>query len=262
MDAVAPPDDGDFIQVVARAIDVLRCFDGAHVALGNQDIAARTGLPKSTVSRLTYTLTRIGHLAYLADAQKYRPGDGALALSSATLRGLDHRAVIHSWLHELALRIPGTWGMTIRDRLDMVYLAHARAIGTLGLQSTAGSRVPLASTACGRAYLAAQPAPTRERLLSEIARQAPEDARKLRTWLASHLAAFRRTGYVVSCGDWNRHINGIALPLHSPTFGTTLVFVLGAMATDYSQERLRREVAPLLIALAERVRSLDLESQE
>jgi DNA-binding IclR family transcriptional regulator len=253
-------EDRDFIQVVARAIDVLRCFDGAHVTLGNQEIAARTGLPKSTVSRLTYTLTRIGHLAYVARDQKYRPGDGAIALSSAMLRGLEHRTLIRSWMQELAARVPGTWGMTIRDRFDMVYLDYARAANALALQATTGSRVPLALTASGRAYVAAQPARAREALLRALERQAPQDARRLRAWLAANLGFFRRHGYVISCGDWNRHINGIARPIFSAAHGTTLVFVVGALAAEYPKERLRRDVAPLLIALGERVRGLHLDS--
>lgn len=62
------------INVIARAFDVLRCFEDPTVQLGNREIAGRCGLPRSTVSRLTLTLTRIGELAYLPDRQKYRLG--------------------------------------------------------------------------------------------------------------------------------------------------------------------------------------------
>uniref|UniRef100_UPI0013CF456C helix-turn-helix domain-containing protein n=1 Tax=Escherichia coli TaxID=562 RepID=UPI0013CF456C len=50
-------DEGGVIQVVARAFDILRCFDEHNVRIGNMDIALRCGLPRSTVSRLTHTLT-------------------------------------------------------------------------------------------------------------------------------------------------------------------------------------------------------------
>jgi len=42
---------------------VLRAFQPNDGLLGNQEIAARTNLPKPTVSRLTYTLTKLGYLA-------------------------------------------------------------------------------------------------------------------------------------------------------------------------------------------------------
>ncbi len=246
----------DYVQVVARALDVLRCFDGAHVALGNQDIATRTGLPKSTVSRLTYTLTRIGHLAYVPHDQKYRPGDGAIAHASAILRGLEHRTLIHGWMEDCARQVRGTWGMTIRDRFDMVYLDYARAADALALQATVGTRVPLALTACGRAWVAAQPPLAQAALLAELAQHAPRQESALRSWLLANRAGFARTGYAVSCGDLSRHINGIGVPIHSPAHGTTLVFIVGALAAEYGKERLKRDVAQPLLALAARVAAL------
>ena len=71
------------IQVVSRAFDILRCFEGRSMRLGNREIADRCGLPRSTVSRLTLTLTQIGQLAYLPQEQKYALGPHAIALGAS-----------------------------------------------------------------------------------------------------------------------------------------------------------------------------------
>ena len=76
--------EGDVIQVVSRAFDVLRCFEGHDSRLGNLEISNRCGLPRSTVSRLTHTLTRMGQLVYLPRDQKYRIGPSAVAMSAMT----------------------------------------------------------------------------------------------------------------------------------------------------------------------------------
>ena len=76
--------DGDVIQVVSRAFDVLRCFEGHEARLGNLEISNRCGLPRSTVSRLTHTLTRMGQLVYLPRDQKYRIGPSAVAMSTSS----------------------------------------------------------------------------------------------------------------------------------------------------------------------------------
>ena len=63
----APPkgkEDRHFVTALSRGLEVLGCFRSGDKLLGNVDIARRCGLPKSTVSRLTYTLTRIGYLHY------------------------------------------------------------------------------------------------------------------------------------------------------------------------------------------------------
>jgi hypothetical protein len=62
----------EIIRVISRAFDVLRCFENHEVRLGNLEISKRCCLPPSTVSRLTYTLTRVGELTYLPRDQKYQ----------------------------------------------------------------------------------------------------------------------------------------------------------------------------------------------
>src|SRR5256885_13076191 len=49
--------DRKFVTALARGLEVLRVFTPTEGLLGNGEIAERTGLPKPTVSRLTYTLT-------------------------------------------------------------------------------------------------------------------------------------------------------------------------------------------------------------
>ncbi|MHC2332988.1 hypothetical protein ACVIW0_002277 [Bradyrhizobium sp. USDA 4454] len=75
----ASTDNRRVIQVVSRAFDIVRCFEGRSIRLGNRDIADRCGLPRSTVSRLTLTLTQIGQLIYLPQEQKYALGPHATA---------------------------------------------------------------------------------------------------------------------------------------------------------------------------------------
>jgi hypothetical protein len=74
----------DVIQVISRAFDILRCFEDRSMRLGNREIADRCGLPRSTVSRLMLTLTRIGQLRYLPQEQKYALGPQAIALGAAS----------------------------------------------------------------------------------------------------------------------------------------------------------------------------------
>src|SRR5438445_13655575 len=84
----------DVIQVVSRAFDVLRCFEGREARLGNLEISNRCGLPRSTVSRLTHTLTRLGQLVYLPRDQKYRIGPRAVAMSTSRMTGRQLRDLV------------------------------------------------------------------------------------------------------------------------------------------------------------------------
>src|SRR5499427_6626805 len=172
--------EGDVIQVVSRAFDVLRCFEGHEARLGNLEISSRCGLPRSTVSRLTHPLPRMRQLVYLPRDQKYRIGPSAVAMSTSMMRGLQLRNLIRLRLQDIAEQLPGTVGFVIPDRFHLVYLEYARSANALGLHEVTGSRIAMATTAAGHAYTAALAPEVGDGLLIEMEREMPEGARLLR----------------------------------------------------------------------------------
>jgi DNA-binding IclR family transcriptional regulator len=248
--------EGDVIQVVSRAFDVLRCFEGHEARLGNLEISNRCGLPRSTVSRLTHTLTRMGQLVYLPRDQKYRIGPSAVAMSTSMMRGLKLRNLIRLRLQEVAEQLPGTVGFVIPDRFHLVYLEVGRAPNALGLSSTAGSRIAIASTAAGHAYTAALDENVAAALIAEMGREIPDGAKLLRPLLESNRRFLREHGYVVACGLWSPHINGLAVPLWSPQYQTFVVVTIGLLSAMYDEQRLHKEVAPRILELSAAIAGL------
>lgn len=242
--------DGDVIQVVSRAFDILRCFEGHDARLGNLEISKRCKLPRSTVSRLTHTLTRMGQLAYLPGDQKYRIGSGAVAMSTSMTRGLQVRNLIRLRLQEVAEQIPGTIGFTIPDRHHMVYLEYARADHALGLHSTTGSRIAMGRTAAGHAYIAALDEDVGNAMIKDMAREMPEDAAILRGKIDSNRQSLREKGHVIAGGLWSPHITGIATPIWSPHYQTYVVVTIGLLSAMYDDARLASEVGPILSELS------------
>ena len=241
--------EGDVIQVVSRAFDVLRCFESHEARLGNLEISNRCGLPRSTVSRLTHTLTRLGQLVYLPRDQKYRIGPSAVAMSTSMLRGVQLRNLIRLRLQDVAEQFPGTVGFVVPDRFHLVYLVVGRAANALGLNSTAGSRIAMASTAAGHAYTAALDPDVGDALLAEMEREIPDGANLLRPRLEQNRSFLREHGYVVACGLWSQHINGLAVPLWSPQYQTFVVVTIGLLSAMYDEKRLHKEVTPRILQL-------------
>ncbi len=248
--------EGDVIQVVSRAFDVLRCFEGHEARLGNLEISNRCGLPRSTVSRLTHTLTRMGQLVYLPRDQKYRIGPSAVAMSTAMMKGLQLRNLIRLRLQDIAEQLPGTVGFVIPDRFHLVYLEYARAANALGLHETTGSRIAIATTAAGHAYTAALAPEVGDAFLAEMEREMPEAAKTLRPRIESNRRFLKEHGYVTACGLWSPHINGVAVPLWSPQYQTFVVVTIGLLSAMFDEKRLHREVAPQMIELGVAVGSL------
>src|SRR5258708_14941749 len=194
--------EGDVIQVVSRAFDILRCFEGHEARLGNLEISSRCGLPRSTVSRLTHTLTRMGPLVYLPRAQQYSIGPSAVAMSTSMMRGLQLRHLIRLRLQDVAEQLPGTVGFVIPDRFHLVYLEFARAANALGLHESTGSRIAMASTAAGHAYTAALDVDVGDALIGEMEREYPDSARLLNPRIEANRRHLREHRYVFASCLW------------------------------------------------------------
>src|ERR1700751_2373375 len=248
--------EGDVIQVVSRAFDVLRCFEGHEARLGNLEISNRCGLPRSTVSRLTHTLTRMGQLVYLPRDQKYRIGPSAVAMSTSMMKGLQLRNLIRLRLQDIAEQLPGTVGFVIPDRFHLVYLEYARAANALGLHEQTGSRIAMATTAAGHASTAAVSPGAGDSLLAEMEREIPDVAKVLRPRIENNRRFYREHGYVIACGLWSPHINGLAVPLWSPQYQTFVVVTIGLLSAMYDEKRLHAEVAPKVLELGAAIGSL------
>ena len=186
------PKDRKFVEALARGLDVLRAFTHGSVVMGNQDIARITGLPKPTVSRMTYTLTKLGYLSYSQQLEKYQLDSGVLALGYAYVSNLRVRQLAKPYMDEFARRTNTTVGLTCRDRLSMIYVENCRPAEVTTLRMDAGVRLPLATTAAGRAFLAATPEKEREHLMAALAATSTQWAmRKLgRRWQLLHRAIY------------------------------------------------------------------------
>src|SRR5260370_24534308 len=111
--------DRHFVTALARGLEVLACFRHGDRMLGNQELSKRCGLAKSTVSRLTHTLTNLGYLVYVEESAKYSLGMATLSLGSAMLSGLDIRKLAHPWREQLDEAGRCTVNRGSRDRQAM-----------------------------------------------------------------------------------------------------------------------------------------------
>src|ERR1700692_453138 len=147
--------DRHFVTALARGLEVLACFRHGDRMLGNQELSKRCGLAKSTVSRLTHTLTSLGYLIYVEESAKYSLGMATLSLGSAMLSKLDIRKLAHPLMEQLAEFGQCMVSLGSRDRLSMVYIDAVRGSAAVTLSLDSGARIQIPTSAMGRAYLTA-----------------------------------------------------------------------------------------------------------
>ena len=124
----------------------------------------------------------------------------------------------------------------IPDRFHLVYLEFARAPHALGLHSITGSRIAMTRTAAGHAYTAALDDDVGDALLGgDGARDPATTPSCCATAIEDNRAMLREHGYVIACGLWSPHINGIAVPMWSPQYQTYVVVTIGLLSAMYDE---------------------------
>jgi DNA-binding IclR family transcriptional regulator len=223
---VAPTvgDTGQHSSALVRGLQILRAFTPADSSLGNQDLIERTGLPKATVSRLTYTLIGLGYLIYDPVLGRYRIGPATVSLGYS---GLSTSAVIYMakpLMQALAIETGVAVAMGMRDGVEMVYVANCRPETPVTLRLNVGSRLPIWQTSMGLAYLAAMDATTRDKIVRKLVDNHPDLRDKMLGAIDRALESYARQGFVTSFGEWYSYINAVGIPFR-PTDGSQLVAI-------------------------------------
>lgn len=245
--------DRNFVVALSRGLDVLRAFQPNDGLLGNQEIAARTKLPKPTISRLTYTLTKLGYLTPVPKFEKYQLAPSAMALGYAALANLGVRHLSEPYREEVMRATGGAVAVGGRDRHSMIYFGQSRNGLTLGVQLDVGSRIPIATTAMGRAYIWALPPDERAALLRELRDHYGSRWTKMRDGIERSGETVAKYGFTMSAGDWQSDVAavGVALRLNDGT--GPYAFNCGAPAFRFTEDRLLNDIGPRLVAMVRNI---------
>jgi DNA-binding IclR family transcriptional regulator len=246
--------DRQFATTLARGLEVLRCFTPLEPMLGNKEISVRTGLPKPTVSRLTYTLTKLGYLRHNMRLGKYQLGSAVLSIGYPLLASMSMRQIARPFMKELADYANGSVNMGIRDRLNMVYVEACRS-GTLANLPDIGTSIPIAQSVSGRAFLYACTPPEREAVLNQMKVKEPELLKKNKALIDKSLEDIRAKGYCSSSGDVRREVHGVGVPMRRQVDGEILTFSCGVPAFLLKKGQLEEDLGPRLVAMVRNIES-------
>ena len=247
----APQEDRRFVTALARGLAVLRCFKPQDRWLAHQEIARRTGLPQATVSRLTFTLTSLGYLRHRSPRGEYALAPGVLALGFAMLQNFDVGRIARPHMQALADHAQAAVSLGVRHELSMVYVAHCRSSARLVLGLDVGARLPLASTAMGRALLCALQPAERARLMQQVLAALPPgasaEARTLQDGLARALAQHAASGFVTSESEWEPEITAAGAPLDLGDGREPLSLTVGGASARLNGAWLHDDLGPALV---------------
>src|SRR6476659_2426518 len=143
----------DFVESLARGLDVLRAVDEHHGEMSLAEVATATGLARPTARRLLLTLEELGYVRLTDGAFSLTPK--VITLGTAYVASLGLWEVARPHLEALVRRTGESSSMAQLDGSDIVYVARVSVPKIIALRVDIGTLFPAQQTSQGKVLLAA-----------------------------------------------------------------------------------------------------------
>lgn len=205
------------IQSIEVGFRLLRALVSTSRAMMLKDIAASAGMPAAKAHRYLVSFMRIGLVEQDPASGRYDLGSYALELGLSGLGRLDPWRLSGPILEELCEEIHGTVALAVwgTHGATIVRIVDAGAPVTITLR--AGTVLPLARSATGRAFAAFFRSPFLKKLLDEELREIADSSdialTTARRQLEKTLTEIRERGIARATGSLTPGINGFSAPV-------------------------------------------------
>src|SRR6266513_1731158 len=202
----------DFIEALARGLDVIRAFEPRRPTMTLSEVAAASGLARPTARRMLLTLEELGYVRVTQGGFALNPR--VLELGMAYIGSTSIWEIARPHMEQLVGHTGESSSLAQLDGSDIVYVARVAVPKIIALAVTIVTRFPAMPTSLGKILLAALPPAEAERVLAEpsrsgiTARWQPSAAER-----AAALREVRARGWALTDEQLAPGIRSIAAPL-------------------------------------------------
>ena len=235
------------IQSVSHSLDVLEQFAGDAEELGVTELSKRLKLHKNNVFRLLATLESRGYIEQNRATENYRLGIRCLQLGQSYVQHMGLLRQARPIMTELVRQVRETTYLAVLRRGAVVPVEVVEADRPVRIVSQLGEALPLHATAAGKVYLAYEPEDDVRSLLPDGLPRFTEKTLVDRAALVQQLRSVASNGYAVDLGECVDEIRAVAVPVRDYARSVVGTLSIVAPAHRLTQERIEKEVAPLVL---------------
>jgi IclR family acetate operon transcriptional repressor len=225
------------LAAVERALRILDAFLEGSGEVGTNELARRTGINASTVSRTLATLAAAGYVEHLPESGRYRLGAHILALSEHVLARLDLRGLARPHLVELEAATGETATLSVPGEPDAITVDFVASRSSVASVARVGRPSIAHATATGKVMLAFGAVPAPGGPLEPFTERTITDP----ATLAAEIERVRVEGVAHAEGEREPDLNAIA----APVFGARgeLAAILGVQGPAGRFDRAAQDAA-------------------
>lgn len=228
------------VEAVQRAVAVLDALADAGAEIGTNEVARRTGINVSSVSRLLATLADSGLVQHVADTGRYRLGMHVLQLANAARAGLDIRTLARPYLDELTEITGETSTLSLPGQYEVLTVDFAQSDVSVRSVASIGRNSVAHATAAGKVFLAwggqLPPGP-----LAVYTDRTVTDRERV----TAEVAKVRDRGWAEAVREREEDLNGLAVPVLDASGRLAAILGVQGPSTRFTQRAMRAAVEPL-----------------
>jgi IclR family pca regulon transcriptional regulator len=239
----------DFVEALARGLDILTCFDADHPSMSLTEVANAAGLARPTARRLLLTLEELGFVRSSGGAFSLTPK--VLTLGMAYVGSLGLWDIARPHLEALVARTGESSSMSQLDGSDIVYVARVSVPKLIALRVDIGTRFPAVQTSQGKVLLAALPPGELEATLALPSRAGlPPYIGRSPERLREELTEVRARGWALADEELAPGVRSVSVPVRDGAGVVRAAMNVTVHAAETSVERLLQEHLPHLLRTA------------
>lgn len=239
----------DFVEALARGLDVLTCFGEHRPLMTLSEIATAADLARPTARRLLLTLEELGYVRAEAGGYSLTPRVLRLGMSYVGALGLWDIARPH--MEALVRQTGESSSMSQLDGSDIVYVARVSVPKIIALRVQIGTRFPALRTSQGKVLLAALDPAALGKALAEPGRSGlPAFPERDQAGIDEELRTVRARGWALADEELAPGVRSVAVPVRDGDGVVRAAMNVTVHAAETSVEKLTGEHLPRLLHTA------------
>jgi DNA-binding IclR family transcriptional regulator len=238
------------IQVITRAIGVLRALEGEPDGLSLGQIAQRVGLARSTVQRIVDALRAEQFVISASPTAGVRLGPALIRLAASASVEFDH--ITRPIMVELSQAVGETVDLSVLKGNSAVFTDQVQGRHRLRAVSAIGESFPLHCTANGKALLSVLPSDKLDRLLKNPLPKMTANTITKPAELLKQIEICRRSGIAIDDEEHTEGISALGTGFEDP-LGRAIALSIPVPTTRF--KRIHHELGAHLLVARRRIRA-------